>query len=673
MPTVPVVHPALDVLQAFGAGKLDGAIWDEVAEHVESCAACGAQLRQGGEDPFVERLKAVHRADAADAANSADAAKSLRDERATGEPARLEIPAPLRDHPRYRILRVLGAGGMGVVFEAEHRVMERKVALKVINPRLTRKPSIVERFLLEVKAAAKLSHPNVVAAHDAEHAGELLFLVMEYVEGASLDRVVRRHGPLSARHVCHYGRQAALGLEQAAERGLVHRDIKPQNLMLNRRGQIKILDFGLARLAREAMGSDLDVEPASPDGTQLIYTAAGQVLGTPDYIAPEQVTAPTDTDSRADIYSLGCTLYFLLTGRPPFPSGSVAEKLDAHVRREPARLAELRPDLPEDVIGVVERMMEKDRARRHQTPGEVAAALSKAKAASSPESLVPVERPSLVAWDGLWDAAAETEANEQTRVPAPPLAGPTDAAFVQDASSRFPGRWLRQTWQTRRRAIVVGAAMALLLPLLGLLASIAGSFRDHVGGSTATRDVLLVVPPQFTYDDFATIREALDAAPGVHVTVASTSLAPCRPLRYGDERGTAARSSGPDVLPEVTLDDVHRRGPFAAVVLANGNVYPYKDPGSSHADNLRQLISRTNAEGGLVAAIGAGEGVLALGGFLQGRRVSATPAMRQAMDAVAADWSSEPVVVDGRLITAAESRHASSFAEQLVQELGGAK
>src|SRR5262249_45758756 len=156
-------------------------------------------------------------------------------------------PPGLADHPRYRVLELLGSGGMGAVYRAEHRRMERQVALKGMNPALMTRPAMVERFQREVKAAARLTHPNIVTAHDADQAGDAHFLVMEFVEGLSLAQQVQRQGPLPVPQACAYVRQAALGLQHAFERGMVHRDIKPHNLMLTAGGHVKILDFGLAR------------------------------------------------------------------------------------------------------------------------------------------------------------------------------------------------------------------------------------------------------------------------------------------------------------------------------------------------------------------------------------------------------------------------------------------
>jgi serine/threonine protein kinase/putative intracellular protease/amidase len=314
------------------------------------------------------------------------------------------LPAALATHARYRIIRQLGAGGMGVVYQAEHRLMERSVALKVISRALVDDAQAVERFRVEVKAAARLSHPNIVTAFDAEQAGDLHFLVMEFVDGLSLARQVEMRGPLPLQYACGFVRQVALGLQHAYEKGMVHRDIKPQNLMVTRAGRVKILDFGLARLAREKSepAGNRTAPPAmagaaiDPEATRAFLvdqaaslraslpgerasdgglTAAGSTIGTPDYIAPEQITNSRAADIRSDIYSLGGTFYFLLTGVPPFPGGSIVDKLVAHHQTPPRDVREFRPDLPSEVAAIVQRMLAKDPRDRFQIPAEVAQAL----------------------------------------------------------------------------------------------------------------------------------------------------------------------------------------------------------------------------------------------------------------------------------------------------------
>jgi predicted Ser/Thr protein kinase len=282
-------------------------------------------------------------------------------------PPLVDLPPELVGHPRYRVLKLLGKGGMGAVYLAEHLVMQRQVALKVIQGRLLDlAPETLPRFLQEVKAAARLSHPHIVQAYDADRAGSLHFLVMEYIEGTDLASHLSRRGPLPVAEACDYARQAALGLQEAYEQGMVHRDIKPHNLMLTRTGQVKILDFGLAKFANE---QNRQAGPGS-------LTGSGQVMGTADYIAPEQTRDARSIDIRADIYSLGCTLYQLLSGQLPFAEGSVIEKMIRHASEPPPPLASLRPELPAELLAVVEKMMAKAPSARYQTPAEVVEALA---------------------------------------------------------------------------------------------------------------------------------------------------------------------------------------------------------------------------------------------------------------------------------------------------------
>jgi serine/threonine protein kinase len=221
------------------------------------------------------------------------------------------VPPELARHPRYRAIRLLGEGGMGAVYLAEHRRMKRVVALKVINPKFLSHPGALARFQQEVRAAAQLDHPNIVAAHDADQADGLHFLVMEYVEGQNLADYLAEKGPLPVAEACDAARQAALGLQHAHERGTVHRDVKPHNLMRAPSGRVKVLDFGLARLA--AGPGDAAEDDEAPTAPHL--TGAGAVVGTADYIAPEQARDAHGADGRADVYGLGCTLYHLLAGR----------------------------------------------------------------------------------------------------------------------------------------------------------------------------------------------------------------------------------------------------------------------------------------------------------------------------------------------------------------------
>ena len=262
-------------------------------------------------------------------------------------------------------------------------MMDRAVALKVIHAEWVRKQEAIDRFRREVKTAASLDHPNIVTAHDAEQAGDLHLLVMEYVDGVDLAQTVQKNGPLPIEQACDYVRQAATGLQYAHDRGMVHRDIKPHNLMVTSDNVVKILDFGLASLAPQTSPD----EPVSEDAEGNL-TVAGSIMGTPDFISPEQAEDARKVDGRSDIYSLGMTLYFLLAGRRPFEKGSAMDKLKLHAEAEPVSLAELRDDVPEELLKVVARMTAKDPAARFQSPAEVATALAPftSKQPAKPES-----------------------------------------------------------------------------------------------------------------------------------------------------------------------------------------------------------------------------------------------------------------------------------------------
>ena len=265
----------------------------------------------------------------------------------------------------YVLLEPLGEGGMGQVFKGRQRKLGRIDAVKVIRAERLGSADALARFRREIVAASQLSHPNVVHAFDAGQVAGRHYFAMEYLLGEDLTQRVKRDGPLPFVEACDCIRQAALGLQHAHERGLVHRDVKPSNLLLTPEGIVKVLDLGLARLTSSDYGSS---------GT---LTQTGAVMGTPDYIAPEQARQSHDVDGRADLYSLGCTLYFLLTGRPPFPTGPLAVKVAAHLFEEPESLAVLRPGTPATVAAVVRKLMAKKPEDRYPTAGEAAAALGR--------------------------------------------------------------------------------------------------------------------------------------------------------------------------------------------------------------------------------------------------------------------------------------------------------
>jgi serine/threonine protein kinase len=275
---------------------------------------------------------------------------------------------------QYKVLDQIGRGGMGRVFKAEHRTMGRIVALKVLAPDALQTDRAQELFLHEVKAISRLVHPNIVTAFDANQLGGRYFLVLEYVDGPNLDQLVRQQGPLPVGRACDYVRQVALGLHCAHSQGMVHRDIKPANILVQRHGLddaspglVKISDFGLARLHRP--------EAEAVDGLGTILTKENSVLGTPDYLSPEQARSLHNTDIRSDLYSLGCTFYYLLTGAVPFPGGSMVDKMIRHGTEPPRPIQEFRSDCPPVICAIVERLMAKRPEDRFQTPAELAAAL----------------------------------------------------------------------------------------------------------------------------------------------------------------------------------------------------------------------------------------------------------------------------------------------------------
>ncbi len=264
---------------------------------------------------------------------------------------------------KYKVLEKLGAGGMAQVFLCEHKMMRRRVAIKVLPTAKADDPSSLERFYREARAVAAVDHPNIVRAYDIDQDENLHFLVMEYVDGTNLQDLVKKFGQVDMLRACHYIYASAVGLQHAHEMGLIHRDIKPGNILLDRTGVVKILDLGLARFFH-------DEEDA------LTKKYDENVLGTADYLAPEQALDSHTVDIRADIYSLGATFYYLLTGSAVFPEGSVAQKLIWHQNRQPKSIRTFRTDVPDEVIAIVEKMMAKKVENRYQSPAEVMGALA---------------------------------------------------------------------------------------------------------------------------------------------------------------------------------------------------------------------------------------------------------------------------------------------------------
>jgi serine/threonine protein kinase len=328
---------------------------------------------------------------------------------------------------KYVILDRLGAGGMGAVYLCEHLQLERLVALKVLPADQAEDPGALARFIREAQAVAALNHPNIVRAYDVDVEGKTYFLVMEYVDGVNLQDLVTRHGRLDPTRAAHYISQSAEGLQHAHQAGLVHRDIKPANLLLSRTGVVKVLDLGLARFFHD-------------DEDALTKEHSGQaILGTADYLSPEQGRNSHNVDIRADLYSLGATFYFLLVGRAPFADGTLNQKLIRHQMKTPTAVRKLRPDVPEAMAMVISRMMAKDAAGRYQTPADVVAALAPwtqtVLRPPAPAELPPLRPTARAGRRGrnVGDSAGSTVVNRASRTTAlsgPPAAAPAPLASI---------------------------------------------------------------------------------------------------------------------------------------------------------------------------------------------------------------------------------------------------
>jgi hypothetical protein len=337
----------------------------------------------------------------------------------------------------YRVLEPLARGGMGRVYLCEHTTLHRRAVIKVLSTSLSSDAAAVARFQREMRAAAALDHPNIVRAYDAGSGDNFLYLVMEYLEGATLGAMVRHHGPLSLSLAVESVRQVALGLQYAHESGWIHRDIKPDNLLMTPQGVVKILDLGLARLLR-----------SESDPLTQKYPMR-DILGTADYMAPEQIQPSGEVDGRTDIYGLGGTFYFLLTGQPPLGTGSVAQKLLGHLIGDIRSVQVYRPEVPDGVDRVLRRMLARAPEQRYADPGELIAALDSCQQYDERIAVSPLFRP----------GAAEDVRNAPS-VPA---------------------------WPRRRRTVIVAGIVALVALLTAGAVGAAMWWKHAPGAPTATR------------------------------------------------------------------------------------------------------------------------------------------------------------------------------------------
>ena len=418
----------------------------------------------------------------------------------------------------FLLLEPLGKGGMGMVFKARHRGLGRVVALKLIRKEKLSNATSVKRFYQEVQAAAALNHPNIVLAYDAGLAGNTHYFSMEFVEGKDLARLVKQNGPLPVSLACEFTRQAALGLQHAHEKGLIHRDIKPHNLLVTMAAGtplVKLLDMGLARLQGQG---------------ETGLTQSGQVLGTPEYLAPEQAIDSHKADARSDIYSLGCTLYFLLTGRAPFTGETLTEVLLKHQMEEAPTLT----TVPRALAAVVRKMMAKQPDDRYQTPAEVVEALA---AFARGEDITA----------GAVGPAAADDSNDPWR----DLAGDdlTWRAATQVVQAERAPRSRREQERKPSRAVLFGLVGAgATVPLLGVLvlaatllaASPKKADPGNLKGTTRTTRS----PSRTTRPGNETDRPSVDnLVVRVPFTGASKSRSAARPGVLSDEFGGTALSS----------------------------------------------------------------------------------------------------------------------------------
>jgi serine/threonine protein kinase len=454
--------PSDDDILAYLPGELSGPQADSIAAHLASCPLCQTRV-----STLRQRLTDQDRGPGA----AAPAPAQSSEPSPLGSDSPLTVSYELRPQAgwrlnEYELLEPIGRGGMGVVYRARHVRLQRTVAVKVL-PRLSLPDeSAVVRMQRESAAAGRVQHPNIVYATDAGECDGAHYLVMEFVQGVDLSKLVALAGRLPIAEACEIARQAALGLGHIAECGLVHRDLKPSNLMLADDGSVKILDLGLALLHHNPLD---DYEATQP----------GYLLGTADYIAPEQIDAPHEVDVRSDLYSLGCTLFKLLVGVAPFSGpeqNSVSRKVDAHRHRPPPRVSTLRPEVPAEVEQVLGRLLAKRPKDRFQRPSELAAALA------------PLA-------EGADLAALARRTREVSELEAP-LGAPVDSrATTQSLGESATPR----SWSARLYGLPVWAKVAAAVLLLGIVTASAFAVIPSIlgDGEKEQQRVGGIVPPPY--------------------------------------------------------------------------------------------------------------------------------------------------------------------------------
>ncbi len=550
------MHPNHQQLTEFLLGKLDEEVSSKIEQHIQDCETCWNVLGTVADDGLVALAKQSelvpdHEVEDLPAIDGSEFDRIARE---------------IGDNFQYQLIEKIGSGGMGDVYRAEHRIMGRTVAIKLLRKPLIGNRLAVQRFRNEVKSAARLFHPNIVAAFDAESVDDTHFLVTEFVDGENLAEKVRRGGPLPLGMAYDAIRQAAVGLQHAAAQSMMHRDIKPQNLILDREGQVKVLDFGLAKFVHE---STLE----NPELTGGL-TAAHTTLGTPDFVAPEQANDSRGADFRSDIYSLGCTFYFLVTGKVPFPNCSPLEKISSHLLKE---VPDLPSRFPAAANALLRKMVAKDPNERFQTYSE--------------------------------------------------LIGAIDPMVSDRAITKKNLAQLRKAPVTRRQSLLVGVATIALLFSAWTIWSNWDSSNSFMAifSRTLPKKVLYVIPSIAYLPDYSESYPEFEQLGASVVTAADEKW-----VELNDDENDSGSFEVDMTFAEV---DPHE---FGAVIFIGGDTLPLILEDRSGQEVLRMIrVIRKN--GGVVGGICGGNNVLAGHGLLDGRRYANFPLENEPANATVVD------------------------------------
>ncbi|TWT98324.1 protein kinase domain-containing protein [Stieleria varia] len=621
-------HPDAKTLKAFAIGKLDEREMLVVGRHVSQCEQCAQALDTPVHERLVDQLRNISYESSVDKKETPPEASPPRSAQ--------DLAALFAKHSNYRLEKQLGSGGMGAVYLATHKKMGRSVAIKVIRGDLVADKQAIARFHQEVQSAARLSHRNVVTAYDADQVDDIHFLAMEYIEGESLAQTIDRKGALGVTHSCNYILQAALGIQHAFEQGMVHRDIKPANLMKSTKGVIKVMDFGLARVNDGKHQSEL--------------TASGVVMGTASFIAPEQARDSRLADVRSDLYSLGCTLYYLLAAQPPFVRDGYVETVIAHCTDPFPSIQQQRHDVPDEVARIISKLTAKDPDARYQTPSELMA------------DLAPFAKP--------------TKSNTtETIADAQPVSTPISIVTHDTATPQSTSR-------PNRRAAMFGIAGVLAASLLAAGYFVvggagqgshdsqgerrAGENRIHPGSDVApnsTKVLLVISADRFWYSDLGPIRAHLQQS-GVPFTITAdrVGIANFNPDDRAPDRTTVNVQRDIIDIVENDLDD------YTAVVFM-GDGYDSFIATDAVGAAVNRLLQSFRARK-WIAAIGKGMNIPIYHGAFDGATI-ADSRWIEVSNASQHRTTSEPVVVDNnaKVITGSSWNDVDAFSDALITNL----